>query len=81
MSSEESYDPEDDKKRKDDKNRKKARLKTLRKRERVGRARDVALKQQRRNRGEINRSVEIREKQKSVNVGTLIGVVKSSARL
>ena len=61
MSSEESYDPEDDKKRKDDKNRKRLNRKIIRKRKRGGpaaRARDVALKQQRRNRGEINRSDE-----------------------
>ena len=61
MSFEESYDPEDDKKRKDDKNRKRLNRKIIRKRKRGGpaaRARDVALKQQRRNRGEINRSDE-----------------------
>ena len=61
MSSEESYDPEDDIKRKEDKIRKKATRKMLRKRKRGGpaaRARDVALKQQRRNRGEIDRTHE-----------------------
>ena len=62
MSSEESYDPGDDRKRTCDKNHKKARRKWLRKRKRGGpaaRAGDVALKQQRRNRGEIDRSGEI----------------------
>ena len=63
MSSEESYDPEDDRKKKRDKSRKKAKRKWLEKRKRAGpaeRTREVAIKQKRRSRGEINRHAELR---------------------
>ena len=74
MSSEESYDPEDDRKKKMDKYRKKAKRKWLRKRKREGPtawAGDLALKQQRRCRGEIDRSVEIQEKSKRRRCGDI----------
>ena len=83
MSSEESYDPEDEKKRKDDKNRKRLNRKIIRKRKRGGpaaRARDVALKQQRRNRGEINRSDEYQHRTLQRRAGDVEHTEKSKKR-
>ena len=74
MSSEESYDPEDDRKKKCDKSRKKATRKWLKKRKRAGahaRSDEVAIKQERRSRGEIDRSAEIQLKSKKRRCGDI----------
>ena len=74
MSSDESYDPEDDRKKKIDKSEKKKRRKWLKKRKGGGpasRAGELALKQQRRRRGKIDRSVEIQRKSKRRRCGDI----------